>query len=259
MMKILIVEDEYLEQRTLYDVLRRRMPNTEVMTADDGLKAVELSELWRPDVILMDIEIPGVNGLEATKRIQAMLPRCKVIFITAYDQFIYAQEAVRLGACDYVLKPIEDDALIAAVERAVRLVEREQDLAQYVSVILHPGEELDITAEQCTGKQQEVMQQVDKYLGNNYMYDISMESVAEIVHLSPSHFSKLFKQCFGLTFIERLTAIRIDTAKKLLSGTTKSTREIGVLVGYPNLSYFTSKFKKETGYPPAEYRKMNGN
>lgn len=85
--------------------------------------------------------------------------------------------------------------------------------------------------------------------------DISLERVADIIGASPGYFSKLFKQHFGQTFLERLTQIRIQQAKKLLRTTDKSTREIGEAVGYPSITYFNAKFKKETGLPPAEYRR----
>lgn len=252
MRKILIAEDEPLELSFLHDVLKKRFGDiAEFQTAQNGLIAVQIAQLWKPDIILLDIEMPGQNGLEAACAIRAMVPRGKIAFITAHGKFDYAQQAIRISACDYVLKPVKDETLIAAVEHMLEMVNQETLFAQYYSAKCH---EVDVHSG--NQRQREIMKRVDEYLCENYKHDISMEIVADIVGLSPSHFAKLFKQCFGTTFIERLTAIRIEQAKKLLKNVEIHIKDIGEAVGYPSITYFTSKFKKETGLPPAEYRRM---
>lgn len=249
--KILIAEDETLERKFLYQILKNELRDSvELKTTENGLQAVDLAGLWKPDILLLDIRMPGLDGLGAAEQIRVFLPHCKIAFITAYGEFSYAQQAIRINVSDYIIKPVEDTALIASVNRMIQLVSQEKKLADYLSVPRLSGR-LDSGNQE----QHEIMDRVDSYLCANYALDISLESVAEIVGASPSHFSKLFKQYFGVTFMDRLTSIRIEQAKKLLLTTDKSTREIGEAVGYPSITYFNSKFKKETGLPPAEYRR----
>ena len=84
--------------------------------------------LWGADLILMDIEMPGMSGLDAARAVLAQRPSCRVIFVTAYSLFQYAHEAVHLGACDYLLKPVDPDELEASVRRAMRQIETERKL-----------------------------------------------------------------------------------------------------------------------------------
>ena len=251
MIKILIAEDEALERKFLLKILTDALGSAaELRDVENGLQAVELARLWRPDLLLLDIRMPGMTGLEAAEKIRTFLPYVRIALITAYGEFSYAQQAIRLHVSDYILKPVEDAMLISTVMRLMEPIRQEQKLADYFTV-----PPLSAKAPQGSESQQTVMERVDSYLRHNYALDISLERVADIIGASPGYFSKLFKQHFGQTFLERLTQIRIQQAKKLLRTTDKSTREIGEAVGYPSITYFNAKFKKETGLPPAEYRR----
>lgn len=251
MIKILIAEDEALERKFLLKILADALGSAaELRDVENGLQAVELARLWRPDLLLLDIRMPGMTGLEAAEEIRTFLPYVRIALITAYGEFSYAQQAIRLHVSDYILKPVEDAMLISTVRRLMEPIRQEQKLADYFTV-----PPLSAKAPQGSESQQTVMERVDSYLRHNYALDISLERVADIIGASPGYFSKLFKQHFGQTFLERLTQIRIQQAKKLLRTTDKSTREIGEAVGYPSITYFNAKFKKETGLPPAEYRR----
>ena len=117
-------DDEYAERELLADILCRRMPHeAEVRTAEHGRGAVEAAVLWGADLVLLDIEMPGINGLDAARQILAQRPGTKVLFITAYSLFEYAHEAVHLGACDYILKPVQPDEVEASVRRAIAQAE----------------------------------------------------------------------------------------------------------------------------------------
>lgn len=252
MTKILIAEDEALERSFLEAILKDAFPDSEVRSAGDGANAVELAEIWRPEVLLLDIRMPVLSGLEAAEKIRAILPQSKIAFITAYSEFSYAQQAIKLNVSDYILKPVEDDALINTVSKMVRFVEKEKEFASYFAVQRLTGGDSGHRKEQ-----QQIMERVDNYMCNNYNLDLSLEAMADIIGISANHFSKLFKKYFGQNFIDRLTSIRIEQAKKLLLTTNKGTREIGEAVGYPSVTYFNTKFKKETGMPPAEYRRQD--
>ena len=103
MIRLLIADDEALERETLADIVARRFEHeVTIETAENGRKAADTAVLWGADLILMDIEMPGMNGLDAARAVLEQRPECKVIFVTAYSLFQYAHEAMHLGACDYL-------------------------------------------------------------------------------------------------------------------------------------------------------------
>ena len=116
MIKILIAEDEALERKFLLKILADALGSAaELRDVENGLQAVELARLWRPDLLLLDIRMPGMTGLEAAEEIRTFLPYVRIALITAYGEFSYAQQAIRLHVSDYILKPVEDAMLISTV------------------------------------------------------------------------------------------------------------------------------------------------
>ena len=101
-----------------------------------------------------------------------------------------------------------------------------------------------------------MMSKVKGYLQNNYMYDVSLDSLGDILRISPSYLSSTFKKCFGVGFLDYLTELRVQAAKDLLADPLRSTAEVASLVGYESASYFTRAFKKKTGQTPTEYRQQ---
>ena len=119
MIRLLIADDEALERETLADIVGRRFEHeVTIETAENGRKAADTAVLWGADLILMDIEMPGMNGLDAARAVLEQRPECKVIFVTAYSLFQYAHEAMHLGACDYLLKPVNPDEVEASIRAA---------------------------------------------------------------------------------------------------------------------------------------------
>ena len=218
--------------------------------------------LWEADLILMDIEMPGMNGLDAARAVLEQRPECKVIFITAYSLFQYAHEAVHLGACDYLLKPVDPDELEASIRRAIRQIETERKLEALAPVQPEPeaptAPEAPAPAHPESENQQTalVMAHVRRYLEDNYMFDISLDSVGEILHISPAYLSAQFKKYQKMNFLDCLTELRINAAKELLNDPFRSSAEVASMVGYEDASYFARAFKKRTGVTPTQYRKQ---
>ena len=252
MLKILIADDEHIEREILTDIICRRMEHeAEVRTAENGRRAVEIAALWGADIVLMDIEMPGINGLDAVRQIMAQRPSTKVLFITAYSLFQYAHEAVRLGACDYILKPVDADNVEQAIRRAAAQAETQRQLEELARA--GAGQEVEADSGDRVSL---MMSKVKGYLQNNYMYDVSLDSVGDILRISPSYLSSTFKKCFGVGFLDYLTELRVQAAKDLLADPLRSTAEVASLVGYESASYFTRAFKKKTGQTPTEYRQQ---
>lgn len=96
-------------------------------TATDGEKGKELILRERPDILLTDIRMPNKDGLTMIEEVRAQLPDMKVIIITGYDQFQYASRAIKLAVFDYILKPIRNDEVIAAVQKAMSQMQTQQE------------------------------------------------------------------------------------------------------------------------------------
>lgn len=251
MIKILIADDEGYERDILAEILDKRFGcEVEVRMVENGRLAVDAAALWAADIVLMDIEMPGINGIDAAKMILDQRPECKMIFVTAFSLFVYAHEAVKLGACDYILKPVDPDD----VERAVRRAQAQAEAQRQLEAIASTGDLLEYVDNY--DKTAVLMGKVKKYLQHNYMmYDISLDSISTILNLNASYFSSLFKRTFQVNFLDYLTELRMDAAKKLLADPLRSTAEVANMVGYESANYFTRAFKKNVGMTPTEYRR----
>lgn len=265
MIRLLIADDEKLEREALAELVQRRFEREVVLeVAENGRKAADTAVLWGADLILMDIEMPGMSGLDAARAVLAQRPSCRVIFVTAYSLFQYAHEAVHLGACDYLLKPVDPDELEASVRRAMRQIETERKLEELAAA--QPQPEQTETEEEAEDAPEEgensqtalVMAHVRRYLEDNYMFDLSLDSVGEILHISPAYLSAQFKKYQKMNFLDCLTELRINAAKELLADPFRSSAEVASMVGYEDASYFARAFKKRTGMTPTQYRRQTG-
>ncbi|MCK9862980.1 response regulator [Paenibacillus sp. ATY16] len=126
MYKLLIVDDEQIEREGLKAILQHGLPDITIEQAKNGNIAVQLAEEFRPDLILMDVKMPGINGLEAVELISANQPSIKFIMVTAYDTFDYARKAIKLGVKDYLLKPSKASEIVTTVQRVLHLIEEER-------------------------------------------------------------------------------------------------------------------------------------
>lgn len=265
MIRLLIADDEKLEREALAELVQRRFEREVVLEmAENGRKAADTAVLWGADLILMDIEMPGMSGLDAARAVLAQRPSCRVIFVTAYSLFQYAHEAVHLGACDYLLKPVDPDELEASVRRAMRQIETERKLEELAAARPQPEqteteEEAEDAPEESENSQTAlVMAHVRRYLEDNYMFDLSLDSVGEILHISPAYLSAQFKKYQKMNFLDCLTELRINAAKELLADPFRSSAEVASMVGYEDASYFARAFKKRTGMTPTQYRRQAG-
>ncbi|SMD13732.1 response regulator [Sporomusa malonica] len=113
MYKLLVVDDEQLERQAIRFIVDRNCPDISIVgEASDGLLAVQLAARVQPDIILMDIKMPKMNGLDAAKRIRDILPETKIIMLTASGNSNYIKEAAQLGVAEYILKPVRPDKLV---------------------------------------------------------------------------------------------------------------------------------------------------
>lgn len=408
MYKLLIADDEPLEREGLQLMIERMLPNQFVIFhAEHGRSAIQQVEQHRPDIVFMDIKMPGIHGLEAIAEIRKTYAAMKIVILTAYDYFTYAKEAISLGVNEYLLKPVKKEQIVAVLEKLTAEIAAEKKLRQteletreklaqlytlseatFTLFLMERIDDLDVKqiipmdidkgfalavqlealperresleqmrdyakgigdclcsplmdhhfalffqtddeadektiplaqklvkqfektlqtrikigigtiqrgidglkqsykeaalalyylptfsrvqhirgvpltadTEQISPfvieKRQSMIEQVEAFLQENYHRDLSLEEVAESVHLTPHYFSKLFKKQTGQTFIDYVTRLRIEKAKELLGDEQLNIKEICYDVGYKDPNYFSRVFKKWTNMTPKQYRQQ---
>jgi len=447
MYRLLIADDEALEREGIEWIITRMMPDTfDISHAENGRIAIQKAEQFHPHIIMMDVRMPGIQGLEALKEIKAHNPYVKMVLVTAYEYFEYAREALSLGVKEYIVKPAKRTQIVELLQRLVMEIDKEhnrreeqlemrdrlsqllplaeteialnfmtdqvnelevdqladilelsiergcalvlafpelgeekrriyetvkkvtQEVAKgrsgsVVSSMLHSHmaiflfeqkrasggetvnkqgaaigsnllealfqkygitisigvgsvrasiegirrsyfeavfassyenkwgsircfEDLNIGAEGGEGeavnsllpdgtsvregayvelaiqqireeREQRTHHMVDRavrFIQEGFQEELSLEDVAEHVHLNPYYFSKVFKQQTGETFIDYVTSLRIEKAKEWMRDSQLSMKEVCYLVGYKDPNYFSRVFKKVTGVTPSEYR-----
>lgn len=191
--------------------------------------------------------MPKMDGIEMMRTLREEGSLVKVIFLTAYSEFDYAQNAIRLLASDYLLKPFEDGELENTVRRVKSAIEAEQgrraDGSDIAPLKLKSGD-----------KSKYVMEAL-QYISEHYNDDeISVGTIAESLGLSEGHLSRMFKKETDYTVMAYLTQYRIHTAMKLLTDCRYKVYEVAEMVGYHDITYFSSTFKKIVGVSPSEYQ-----
>ena len=252
MYQILIAEDEPLERRVLCSLLKKHFAEMcQILEAKNGREAVELFQKHRPQVAILDIEMPGGTGLEAARRIRQSEYPCVILFLTAYDNFSYAREAITLRALDYLLKPYETQELILSVEEAFHLYSRTGGLPDLR--FSSPPSAVDDT-DPAAQRMGQVRENIERYIRKHYTSELSMQDVARAMNYSEAYFCKLFKQCFKVNFSAWLNEFRVEKAKELLQDSRLSIRDVSLACGYTDANYFARVFKRITGKTPTEYR-----
>ena len=128
MYKILIADDEGIVIDSLKFILEQNFgDNCQVETAKSGRAVIEQVHQFTPDIAIMDIQMPGINGIEAMKEVRTFNDKLVFIVISAYDKFSFAKEAINLGAIDYITKPFQKETVVAAVENAMEIIDRERN------------------------------------------------------------------------------------------------------------------------------------
>lgn len=127
MYKLLIVDDEYIERSALKFIIENNCPQIAGFDeASTGREAVAKALSFKPDIIMIDIKMPGINGIEASREIKRLCPGCRIVFLTAYDYFDYAQEAIKIGVEDFIVKPAPNEQVIEVINRITASLDMER-------------------------------------------------------------------------------------------------------------------------------------
>ena len=213
--------------------------------AKNGREALEIFAREAPQVAVLDIEMPGLTGLEVARKIRETDRNCAILFLTGFDKFDYARQAISVRALDYLLKPYNEQELVFAVEDAIRQVS--------VPLPARPAEPLRREEDEDM-RTAIIRAEISRFIDAHYGEDISMQDAAAALRYSDAYFCKLFKQCFKVNFSAYLNEYRVNKARQLILDPRLSLKDIGAAVGYSDANYFTRVFKRLTGQTPSEYR-----
>lgn len=251
---ILVVDDEPRTRQGLKKTLDAWANGEhQIFIASNGEEAIDFMQNQKVHILITDINMPEITGLQLLRIVkeQNILP--VIIVISAYSEFQYAQEALRFGVINYLLKPISKKILVEAVEEAIRAVEKQERAGIIEKVV---DNKLVLANSQHPTDRVPIREAVD-YINNHLKNELTQKEVAEHVHLNPSYLSVLFKEHVKLTFSEYVTRRRIQRAKELLISTSLPINEIAEESGYKTAKYFIKIFRDLEGMTPSAYRKNN--
>ncbi len=241
MYRVLIADDEPWAVYRLQKLIDWNGKQFEVIsTASDGLSALEIIKKEHPDLLLSDIRMPGLDGLKLVREIHSVSPETTVILITGFSEFSYAQEALRQGVFDYLVKPVKKEELLGVLDRVVKRLEERRAKSDAQAAPAYPPTQ--------TGR---IMKAIDE----NYTQDLRLTDLAAQFYLTAQYLSILIKKETGLTFSGLIIRKRITLAKKLLIETDLPIQDIMEQIGYRDYSGFIRLFKKQEGCTPNAYRK----
>ncbi len=251
MFRLLIVDDEHLERMALrHHIENNSSLQIEVVgEASDGREAIAVFLKTTPQIILMDIKMPELDGLQTAEIIKQYNSHVEIIFITAYSYFSYSKQALKLRAADYLLKPVKPAELYATLKKVVQFINERKTIKS--DDILTQDYPAEVPVDENL-----IISQIKDFIVNNFENKITLDDLAQIVHYNPSYISSLFKKNTGQGINDYITDIRINQAKKLLVSTDQSIDDIADLIGLSNNSYFTSLFKKRLNITPSAYRRL---
>lgn len=242
MLKVLVVEDEELIRKGIVLAIDWASLDCVVVgQAANGEEGLEQAEKCHPGLIITDLKMPKMDGLEMIAQLRARGNDAFVIILTAYDSFAYAQQALRLGAVDFLLKPFHDGDLENAVARLEKKLNPPKPEIRLQDV--RPGAKSRYV--------QAAMEYISENCGDS---GLSIAQIAAELGLSEGHLSHLFKKETGITVGSFLTRCRIQKAMTLLKQGKLKVYEVADRCGYRDITYFSGTFKKLTGLSPSEYQ-----
>jgi len=241
--KLLIADDEDFIRNGMGNYIRTHSQRIDkIFLAANGQEALECIIRYKPDLMLLDVQMPKMDGLEVMEEAQrsGILP--KTIILSGFDEFRYAQKAIRYGVEDYMLKPCRSTEIM---DRLDKIIDHLEGIVREQSADEHGANRIVFGAL--------------AYMNEHYSENLALADVAEKLNITSGYLSTLFSQNESGGFVETLNRIRIEHACTYLHQNHLKTYEIAYKMGFKDEKYFSRVFKKVTGVAPYEYRKINSN
>ncbi len=210
-------------------------------TANNGEQGLKIMREIHPSIVFVDMNMPIMDGCNFLNIASKEFPECKFIVVSGYDSFSYAHQALRCGAIDYLLKPIEEKSLNAAIEKALSLIDPEEGSGHDTETVKNLSSD-------------DIIQDIREYIESNYCQNFKLSVFEEKYHFSSAYLTKLFRSVHGYSIYEYMLKLRMERAKELLENSDIKILDIAERLGYTDNHYFSKAFKNYYDVSPSQYR-----
>ncbi|GCE25152.1 DNA-binding response regulator [Dictyobacter alpinus] len=256
MYKVLLVDDEDLDLRGMKQLVPWNTYNMEVIGAvKSGYEALQITRQHAIHLLVTDIRMPGMSGLELARQAKAHIPDLKVIFVSGHQDFQYARQAIAMHANGYVLKPIDDDELFQEIGAIAAQLQEEQERATTLSGLQRTTQLTSLEEQPAPKRNHKLIEEVNQYIQAHIGQNILLQEVAFHFGFSPNYFGRLFKEETGENFTDHVNRKKLEEAARLLRTSRLKLYEIADQLGYSSLTYFGRQFKEAFGQTPGEFRR----
>jgi YesN/AraC family two-component response regulator len=262
---LVVCEDETTTRDTVVRMVQGAFPGIDVVGSfSNGEEAISCLRSKNVDIIITDIRMPNVSGIELCEYACRNSPKTRTVVLSGYGEFEYAQKCIEYDVDAYLLKPIDFHELFGALEKICKKIAEEK-----------PDQKADRQPERGEGggKEKEgkpffgelakdmaksdksvdiIIEKAKEFVKKNCQHDISRDSVAEAMYVSPTYFSHIFKQKTRMMFKDYVIQVKMEKAIELLKK-KKTIAEICERIGYGSKKNFYYNFKRHTSYTPTEY------
>lgn len=257
--RLLIADDELFIREGLKNLTWNTIDVKICAIANNGKEAIDLAGRHKPDLILTDIRMPIVDGLTMAEEFLRQNSRCKIIFLSGYEDFTYVRRALQMGAFDYILKPASPDEILTICRKAIVQINAEAKNG------MHPVSGLEAadleSAAQFTEEPPEDgkinVKEIICFVEEHYKENLTLSLLAEKFNFNSIYINRMLKRETGFTFLENLTNKRMSEAVRLLENTDWKLGKIAEAVGVPDQRYFSTLFKKYYSCTPKQYRQKS--
>ena len=254
MLNLLIVDDEATTRECLTEMIDwNAMGITGIRIASNGLSALEVVSTYTPDILISDVRMPKMNGIELAKAIRSIFEQCKFVFISGYLDTEYLKSAIQLRVYDYIEKPLNIENVKAVLKIVVGEIYKERRWDCTCADTLRAMEKGSPVLEAMHTDRK--LSEIVAYIGGHYSdKKLSLRSISANVYLSQSYLCAYFKRVTGLTINEFISLFRVEKAKESLVQNRIKLYEVARSIGLSDVNYFCTFFKKYVGQTPSEYQ-----
>lgn len=259
-MNLLIADDEMAIRKGMLSLPWETIGIEQVYEAENGLQAREILQREKVDIIISDIRMPGLTGLDLAAYVKEDDLDAAVILLTGFSDFSYAQKAIRNEVFDYMLKPLRPKDILDTVSGVMKRLEQRRYQEKVVRQYETDTDSVNLGAQiqrQFRGVNEQCMEILQE-MARGFTQDISLNSMAEKYHFSPAYLSRMIKKETGYSFSDLLNSMRLAEAAWLLKEDKVKIGMVCEKAGFRDSRYFSQVFKKAFGCCPGEFRKHAG-
>lgn len=238
--KLLVADDEDVIRNGITKYIQLHSNRFEkIYMAENGQEAIDLIFKHKPDIMLLDVQMPLKSGIEVIQEAARAGIIPVTVILSGHDDFKYAQQAMRYGVRDYLLKP----------SRSSEIMQKLNELADEIYGSPHNRQQAEDKSKN------QAVERAKEYIKEHYYENITLNQVAEQAGITSGYLSTLFTQNLNCGFVDYLNEVRINHACTYLQQNYLKTYEIAFKVGFNDEKYFSRVFKKVKMVSPYEYRR----